>query len=946
MSPGARKSSGHSYHLTAMGDFMDKDHAAESSHRRVREAFDAVFDRPESERLHALGQLGLHEQEHQLVLRLLEGHSKSRLFEVTALDWATQLEGDDYVDAMIGRRIGACELVRLVGRGGSSVVFLAHRRIGETTQNVALKLLNSGLTSAEAHRRFQREQAILSRLSHPNIARLIDAGIAEWGNPFIVMEFVEGNDIVSYATTRAIDLRTRIGLLIDICRAVNAAHRTLVVHRDLKPSNVLVTEDGVVKVLDFGIAKLVDDDRPETATQHIALTPAYAAPEQFTSRPAATSMDVYSLGVLASELILGGRLGPDATLPVGESAQTWQRWRRIDSDLSQILRAALASEPMRRYTSAGHMADDLARYLRREPLQIVPVSRWYRTRKFVSRHRTAVVAACLLCIAVIGGIVGITYQWRIAQQQAVLAREEATRAGAIRDFLLSLFDAGNAERPRDKQPSVEDIVADAGQRLLVENKLAAPLRADLLLTLADVASSIGSYDRSYKLLDEIERIAPTLGENIAEMDLQVRVRRGCNVLAQSTTDGAPILALLDPATSALESRTDETGLNGLLCRAKALQMTGRGAEASEAARRLVERYRNAAQPTWALSAMSTQVNIEVGVQHYTEAAKDAKTAVEFWTLHGSPQTPLALDLWNTIAIAREGVGDMSGAEEAYRTAIAIGDRIYAHPTFDHAQVIRLYGTFLIVQSRLDEAETQIRRALQMEQSIFGEGDPHTAHGMYAMARLYGARRDFPVAVQWLDKAIGFYREQGHSQMLARALAARGRFNAQAGQLREADRDLDQALEEQRAFSGDSTPAYAWILDVLADIQLRELRFEDALHTTDRVLAINAPVGGSMLQMTLSTRLKRAKALAGLERTHEALVELGDIEPTLARVAPKSDLRFDTASLEAIMLSKTSNTTEAREAAKRALELLSLAQAPDASLVGRLRALTGDIGHVH
>ncbi len=649
-----------SCHLTGIGDLMDKDYTTQSSHRRVREAFDAVLEKPENERLHALGKFSLNTEEYQLVVRLLEGHSKSRLFEVTALDWATQLEGDDYVDAMIGRRVGACELIRLVGRGGSSVVFLAQRRIGETTQNVALKLLNSGLTSAEAHRRFQREQAILSRLSHPNIARLIDAGIADFGNPFIVMEFVEGNDIVSYAASRAIDLRTRVGLLIDICRAVDAAHRTLVVHRDLKPSNVLVTNDGVVKVLDFGIAKLVDDDRPETATQHIALTPAYAAPEQFTSRPAATSMDVYSLGVLASELILGGRLGADATLPVGESTQTWQRWRRIDTDLAQILRAALASEPLRRYTSAGHMADDFARYLRREPLQIVPVSRWYRSRKFASRHRTAVVAGGLLCIALIGGAVGVTYQWRIAQRQAVLAREEATRAGAIRDFLLSLFDAGNAERPRDKQPSVEDIVADAGQRLLGDNSLAAPLRAALLLTLADVASSTGSYDRSDKLLDEVKRIAPTLGESMAEMELQVRVRRACNVLAQATTDGAPVLALLDPATSALESRTDETGLNGLVCRAKALQMTGRGAEASEATRRVVERYRNAAQPTLTLSAMSAQVNIEVGVQHYAQAAKDAKTAVEFWTSQGSPQTPLALDLWNTIAIAREGEGDMAG----------------------------------------------------------------------------------------------------------------------------------------------------------------------------------------------------------------------------------------------------------------------------------------------
>lgn len=930
---------------------MNTDRAATLEFQRIRETFDSIIELPESEQRQRLRDARLSDEEREQVSRLLAGHAKHRLFEVAAVDWANQLEGDDYLDAMIGRHIGACELVRLVGRGGSSIVFLARRRVGGALQDVALKLLNNGLTSPEAHRRFRREQAILSRLSHPNVARLIDAGISDSGNPFIVMEYVEGQDIVAYALAKSLDLRTRIGLLIDVCRAVDAAHRALVVHRDLKPSNVFVTTDGTIKVLDFGIAKMLDDDHPETATQHVALTPAYAAPEQFSPGPAATSMDVYSIGVLSSEVLLGGRLGADATLPPNETSDTWQRWRRVDNDLSQILRAALASEPARRYSSAGHMADDFQRYLDREPLLIMPVSRWYRIRKFASRHRAAVSAAALFGLAVFAGTIGIAYQWRIARQQAALAREqaviardEATRAGAIRDFLVSLFDAGNADMPQDKKPSVEDIVADAGQRLLVDDKIAGSLRSDLLLTLADVASSIGAYDRSDGFLDEVERIAPTLGNAAEEAALQVRVRRAGSLLEQTTTKGTQALDLLEPILPVLRSRADDIGFKGLTYHVKALQIAGRDTDAEAELRPLVARYRSAPNAALALSAILIQINVAVGAQHYPEAVEYARAAEDFWIAHGRPQTPTTLSIWADIAIAREGVGDIAGAEEAYRTAIAIGDRIYAHPTLDHANVVQIYGTFLIVQSRVDEAEVQVRRALQMEQSLLGEDDPRIAQAVYAMARLYGARRDFAEAIRWLDKAIALYRKDGRSTMLARSLAARGRFHAEAGQLADAERDVRDALEHQKNLSGDSTPAYAWILDVLAELQLREHRYEEALRTTNRIIAITSPKGGAMMQMNLSTRYKRARAFDALERPSEALAELEDIEPAFTRVAPKAPVRFDIAALKAIALAKVSRSSEAHEAAKAALELAPLNRGAEPSILARVRALAVDIGH--
>ncbi|MBA8888689.1 serine/threonine-protein kinase [Dokdonella fugitiva] len=929
------------------------DETLDTRNARVREAFERLLEMPEAAHEPMLAAMDLDDEERAMVRRLLAGHARRRLFEVPALDWVHQLDGDDYVEAMIGTRVGTCELQRFLGRGGSAVVFLARRRVGDTVQAVALKLLNSGLLSPEAHRRFRREQAILSRLSHPNIARLIDAGMSERGSPYIVMEYVEGQDIVSFACARSFDTRARIALLVDVCRAVDAAHRALVVHRDLKPSNVLVTADGVVKVLDFGIAKLIDEDNPETATQHVALTPAYAAPEQFQPGPAATSMDVYSLGVLASELLLGGRMGPDATLPASEDATTWQNWRRLDGELTQILRATLASEPSRRYSSAGHLADDFRRWLDREPLQIVPVTRWYRLRKFVARHRTSAVAAALVALAFVGGTIGIAYQWRVARQQALLAREqaavahaEAVRAGTIRDFLASLFDAGNAESPQDRKPTIEDVVANAGQRLLSDDQLDASLRADLLLTLADVASSIGAYERSDRLLDEVERFAPALGAAAADVLVRLRVRRAGNLIDQTTTNAAPVLALLEPLRADLDARTDETGLKALTYRARALQVAGREAEADAEVDRIVARYRDADDAKLALTALLLQLNVAVEAQRYPEAVGFARTAIDYWSAHGQPLTVWTMTMWSNAATARESVGDIDGAEEAYRNAIAVGDRIYAQPARDHAMAIQAYGTFLLAQSRVDEAGTQILRALKLQQSMFRDDDPRIAQTFFAASRLYENRGDYAESIRWMDKAVQVYRGDGFSTMLARSLAMRGRTHANAGHFDEADRDEDEALAIQKAHSGDAHPAYAWILIVRADVELREHRFAQALATTEKALAINAPVGGALLQSTLDTRLNHAKALLALGRGTEALAELQEIEPTYARIAPKAAQRFETAAEKALALASMSRAREAREAADAALALLPLMQTPDPDLLRRVRALASAAGAVH
>ena len=280
--------------------------------------------------------------------------------------------------SLIGTRIGTFRLLAVIGQGGSSAVFRAEREAGDGSQTVALKLLRTGLYSANAQRRFRREQAILAQLTHPNIASLIESGVSSAGIPYIAMELVDGLPITKAADARGLDVEQRLGWFSTLCRTIEAAHASLVVHRDLKPSNLLVTHAGDLRVLDFGIAKLVDEDKFATHTQSIAFTPGYAAPEQFSTLPPTTAMDVYSLGVVLGELLTGRKLTGnlrasvaiatvgenDAPLPTGLPPRT-ALVGRLRGDLDAILVTALADEPARRYRSAGAFADDIERYLER-----------------------------------------------------------------------------------------------------------------------------------------------------------------------------------------------------------------------------------------------------------------------------------------------------------------------------------------------------------------------------------------------------------------------------------------------------------------------------------------------------------------------------------------------------------------------------------------------------
>jgi eukaryotic-like serine/threonine-protein kinase len=419
---------------------------ADASRLPERELFDRACDLPEGARAAFLASACPDAALRRRVEALLEAHDRAGS-AFLARPAATLT---DAADGRAGRRLGPYEIVRELGRGGMGVVYLANRADDEYRKAVAIKVVAAPLGDEALVRRFRRERQILAQVEHPHIARLLDGGTTAEGLPFLVMEFVEGRRIDEYCTANRLDVPARLRLFRQVCEAVQQAHASLVIHRDLKPQNILVTADGTPKLLDFGIARLLEDEGTQagetTLAGAAALTPEYASPEQLRAERLTTASDVYSLGVLLYELLAGARpyeVGsrrPDEVLRaiagreparpsvVAAQAGDHQRARQLRGDLDTIVLAAMHADPARRYGSAASLAEDIARHLDGLPVSARGDSAAYRIGRFVRRHRVAAAAAAAVMIKLMGGMVATAWQARIADRQRQEAERQRARA--------------------------------------------------------------------------------------------------------------------------------------------------------------------------------------------------------------------------------------------------------------------------------------------------------------------------------------------------------------------------------------------------------------------------------------------------------------------------------------------------------------------------------------
>ena len=420
--------------------------------------------------------------------------------------------------SLAGQTFGSYTLVSLIGQGGMGNVWLARRSDGRFEGEAAVKLLNASLVGRAGEERFRREGHILARLADPHIARLLDAGVSASGQPYLVLEYVEGQPIDAYCRDRGLSVEERLRLFLDVLEAVAHAHANLIVHRDIKPSNVLVDRAGRAKLLDFGIAKLLEGeggDGSETALTREggrALTPEFAAPEQITGGAVTTATDVYALGTLLYLLLTERHpTGPSRrspaelvraivdTEPDRVSVAAPERLRRaLKGDLDTIVAKALKKNPAERYASVTALADDIARHLEHRPIGARRDTVYYRTVKFVRRHAWGVAAASAVAALLAGLVAFYTLRLQAERDRARLQADKATR---VSDLLTDLFTGADPfQEHRDREPTVHELLDAGAERIQKELAQEPELQLEMLAVIGKTYVRLGLHDRAEAVL--------------------------------------------------------------------------------------------------------------------------------------------------------------------------------------------------------------------------------------------------------------------------------------------------------------------------------------------------------------------------------------------------------------------------------------------------------------
>jgi len=701
------------------------------------------------------------------VSSLLSESIAAEALESNALDHVEPSE-----DKLLNTQIGKYRLIELIGSGGMGRVYLAERADGAFEQKVALKLIKRGLDSKEIQRRFVTERQILASLEHPNIAHLIDGGTTDDGLPFLVMEYVEGTPLVAYAETNGLDLNQRLDLFREVCSAVSFAHQKLIIHRDLKPQNVLITNDGIAKLLDFGIAKLVKTEGDVTKTQTFAFTPDYASPEQIRGENLSTSTDIYSLGVILYELLTGSRPFKFEDKNIGEIIATSSNTtpaapsianqrskvkdqRPLNADLDNIVLKALQKEPERRYSSVEQFSEDIARHLKGLPVSARPDTWTYRSAKFAKRNSLFVGATALAFIILIVGVITTAYQAR----KANIEREKAeARFNDVRALANSFMFEINEEIMRSPVKARELLVARALEYL---DKLSAESAGNIELKseLASAYEKIGevqselfrpfagktseaalSQQKALKLRQEINAEKPTAEH---AMNVAVSHQKVGNVLLTSGKIG--------------EARDNYRQSVELL---KSLVATD--TKNVEARRQLARSYATLGQSIVRSGSLSDALsNYESSLQMFQQLADE------------EPENNKAK---RSVGIVVSYIGfvkkEMGRTEEAFadytrwlaiEKDLAVRDPNNIDFRHDLSSSYTWFGVILSEMGRIPEAQENFREAIKIQTAIMS-ADKESVGVAYSLAdchlefgKAMARNKQSDIAIEQLSLALDSYR---------------------------------------------------------------------------------------------------------------------------------------------------------------------------------------------
>ncbi|HEX4480128.1 MAG TPA: serine/threonine-protein kinase [Rudaea sp.] len=713
-----------------------------------------------------------------------------------------------------GSRVGVWHIEKLVGRGGMGEVYAATRVEAEFEQRGALKLLRFEAIGELA--RFNAERRILARLDHPGIARLLDGGVAQDGRPYTVMTFVEGKSLIDYCHTRHASLHERLDLFEQVCDAVAFAHRNLIIHRDLKPANTLVDADGKVKLLDFGIAKLIDASAASGASDPnltvAPFTPDYAAPEQLSGTAVTTATDVYALGVLLFELLTGerplrarglpsaqvlallnDREAPLASSVAREKSDAPLPAGALEGDLDAIVAKCLRREPTHRYETVNDLKLDVQRHLRREPVQAREGARLYVFGRVLRRYRWPVAVAAMLILAFAAGLAGTLWQAHKAQTQARTAM-------AVQDFVTDLFRANSSSQKdpvKARATSARELL-DIGAKKIDTSMTDAPAaKLSVLNLLADLYNELALRKEEIHLRREGVELTRTLyGADSSELVVALSALAGAMHGTDAEAEREP---LLREALSVLDRNGDQDSeVRGRLLQKFAELYEGtQSAKALDFARQSVRVL--AAHPPSADLAESWYMQglLETYTDRNDLAVTSLNRAIEISSrVQGTPNPGLII-FYYQLADTQKRLRDFPAAERSARQALQIALAINGEDHIDAVRTRMMLGTVLLESGRLREGLDLLAQAKRDVLKLVGPDDPfHTPE----------------------------------------VLEFNGTWQSDVGDIAEGMADLQAALAIRRRTDGDS-PRVGNMLRLIAMDQLDLGRYDDARRTIDDAAAV-------------------------------------------------------------------------------------------------------------
>ena len=727
-----------------------------------------------------------------------------------ALDTTTR----DRRKALVGRIVGNYKLVSVLGHGGTGTVYLGERADRQYSAQVAVKIVDNGTMQGELGLRFRAERQILASLNHANIARLIDAGETEEGNPYLVMEYVHGEPLDRYCDRQQLGVRERLQLFLDICSAVQYAHQNLVVHRDLKPANILVTAEGAPKLLDFGIAKLLDAGEAAAAMaltrmNDRLLTPEYASPEQILGRPVTTASDVYALGVVLYELLTGLRpyvvpasasqlelersicitdpLRPSAAVKRARESGPLEGQseilavaaarrlapeklqKRLVGDIDAIVMRALRKEPQHRYNSIEQLASDVRRYLTREPVQARQGNWFYYSQRFIRRHAFGVTAGAAFVVFIIAFAVAMSIQTQRVAAERDRVKQESSTAQNVSEFMERIFDASQPETALGRQITAREILDEAGRRIRGDLSQQPEVRARLL-------EAIG---RAYRLLELSDTAVPYLEDALL-------IRR-----TLPDPDGTKTPSVLIELSSAFRRLNDLQRADTTMQEALDIIRQHRGQRTETYAKLLINLGR-----------------VQISVGNLAEARKNFEDSLALSRELKGPMHPLVAAALMELASVHMWKDDLATAERCARDAAQIYGATLppAHP--DRVMAESRLGEVLLLENRINDADPLFQNSLLMQTQVFGANSVQVADVLDSLARIKTAQGSLREAEDYARRALRSHiaavgknhRQTGYLQAsLALVLSRRGKYTEAEQLARDSIATFDKTLPSDHQY---------------------------------------------------------------------------------------------------------------------------------------------------